>query len=79
IADVENEFADSIPGIIRLPGKNRLGVLTAFLYYNRLLKKIKKTPAKTLLEKRIRVPDLVKLILLLKAFLLIRTKYSTGK
>ncbi|MGI6338344.1 MAG: phytoene/squalene synthase family protein [Bacteroidales bacterium] len=79
ITEVENEFADSIPGIIKLPYENRLGVLTAFLYYTKLLKKIKKTPAKTLLEKRIRVPDPVKLFLRLKAFLLIKTKYSTGK
>lgn len=75
IADTENDFANAIPGIMKLPGKIRLGVLTAYLYYMKLLKKIKKTPAKTLLEKRIRVPDPVKLLLLLKAYFLIRIKY----
>jgi hypothetical protein len=34
-----------------------------------LLKKIKNTPAEKLLEKRVRVPDLIKMQLVMKAYL----------
>ncbi len=72
ITDVENDFTYSLKGLKRLPGKSRLGVLIAFIYYNKLLSLIKKTPAETLLRKRVRVPDITKLFLLIKAYILNR-------
>lgn len=70
ITDIENDFTSSLEGLRKLPGNSRLGVTIAFLYYRRLLKIIRKTPAEKLLEKRVRVPDPVKFILLLKAYVL---------
>ena len=69
VDEVEKEFADSFEGIRKLPGSSRLGVLTAYYYYKKLLKKIKNTPAEKLLEKRVRVPDLIKMQLVMKAYL----------
>lgn len=69
VDEVEKEFADSFEGIKNLPGSSRLGVLTAYYYYRKLLKKIKNTPADKLLERRVRVPDLVKMQLVIKAYL----------
>jgi len=67
--DIEKEFADSFEGIRKLPENSRLGVLTAYYYYKKLLKKIKNTPAKELMIKRVRVPDIIKMQLVLKAYL----------
>ena len=69
IGDIEKEFADSLQGIKRLPENSKLGVLTAYYYYKKLLKKIKDTPAEELLIKRVRVPDLIKMQLVMKAYL----------
>lgn len=74
IDDVEKEFADSLQGIKKLPENSRIGVLTAYYYYKKLLKKIKNTPAEMLLRKRVRVPDLIKMQLLLKAYLTCKLK-----
>jgi phytoene/squalene synthetase len=69
VDDIEKDFAVSFQGIKRLPGNSKLGVLTAYYYYKKLLKKIKDTPADELLRKRVRVPDLMKMPLLIKAYL----------
>lgn len=67
--EIESDFKESVPGIRRLPGNSKLGVLIAYFYYRKLLNIIKRTPAETLLETRVRVPDFTKMILLLKAWL----------
>lgn len=67
IRDIENDFNSSVTGMKKLPRNSRLGVMIAFYYYKNLLKRIKRTPADRLLEKRIRVPDMIKLLLLFKA------------
>jgi len=67
IRDIENDFSSSVAGMKKLPRNSRLGVMIAFYYYKNLLKRIKRTPADRLLEKRIRVPDIFKMILLIKA------------
>jgi len=69
IRDIENDFDSSIAGIKKLPGNARPGVVIAYTYYRRLLKKIKATPASRLLEKRIRVSDPAKVFLLMKALI----------
>ncbi len=66
--EIESDFRESVPGIRKLPGNSKLGVLIAYFYYRRLLNIIKKTPADMLLKTRVRVPDTTKLILLLKAW-----------
>lgn len=72
IQDIENDFYYSLEGLKMLPQNSRLGVLIAFYYYRNLLHKIRRTPAEKLLEKRIRVPDLIKMLLLFKAYFINR-------
>jgi len=72
VRDVEVEFEESLQGLRKLPPASRTGVLTAYLYYRKLLGKIKTTPAEDLLKKRVRVPDYIKLFLLLKAYFVSR-------
>lgn len=67
IRDIENDFRLSVEGMKKLPHDSRLGVLIAFYYYKRLLKKIKGIPAERILEKRFRISDPVKIMLLIKA------------
>jgi len=74
IKDIEDDFINSYTGIKKLPGRSKLGVLIAYYYYRRLLKKITGTPAEKLLETRIRVPDFVKVFLLVKACLVFKLK-----
>ncbi|MBN1108310.1 MAG: phytoene/squalene synthase family protein [Bacteroidales bacterium] len=69
INDIEKDFSSSVEGMRKLPKNSRLGVMIAYYYYLRLLKKIRRTPAHKLLEKRIRVSDFVKIILLFKALI----------
>jgi len=70
IADeVEIDFQSSLRGLEKLPGNVKTGVLTAYFYYRTLLKIIRKTPAKELLKKRVRVPDPVKMFLLVRAYI----------
>lgn len=68
--DVDEEFRDALQGIKKLPSNSRRGVLVAFYYYKKLLVIIRKTPAEKLLKQRVRVPDFVKLFLLIKAYII---------
>ncbi|HSL86731.1 MAG TPA: squalene/phytoene synthase family protein, partial [Bacteroidales bacterium] len=66
--DIENDFAESRRGIIKLPDDARLPVLIAYFYFKKLLDRISRVPAERILKIRIRVPDPVKLLLLVKAY-----------
>jgi phytoene/squalene synthetase len=69
VNDIEKDFAFSLEGMKKLPRNSRLGVMIAYYYYIRLLRKIKRIPAHELQERRIRVNDFSKLILLFKALI----------
>jgi phytoene/squalene synthetase len=70
ISDIEKDFKYSYEGIRKLPKSSRIGVLTAYNYYLGLLKKIRTKPAEMLLEKRIRIPDHVKWMILVRSYLM---------
>ncbi len=63
-ADIKADFDDAYKGIVRLPKSARLGVYLAYVYYTNLLKKIKHEPAAELSDRRIRVSDGRKILLL---------------
>ena len=67
--DIQKYFDEAINGIKRLPRSSCLGVYLAYRYYNKLLKKIKLTPASKLLNTRIRVSNFQKFMLLPSALL----------
>ncbi len=75
IENIEKDFEESKEGIRRLPGKSKLAVLIAFIYYRHLLGKLSKTPSKVIMNKRMRVTDAFKIFLLFKALL----KYRINK
>ena len=67
IADIESDFKEAYKGIVLLPMEGKLGVYLAYLYYQRLLKKIKRTDCDKIMNERIRISNSLKLVLLTKA------------
>lgn len=67
--EIENEFNESLVGIKQLPDGVKLGVYSAYLYYLSLFKRIKREKVKELMKKRIRVPNGVKMALLLRGII----------
>ena len=69
IEEIEADLAEGYKGIIRLPAEAKFGVYTAYVYYKKLLKKLKNTPSLQIRAARIRVPDYEKFGLLAKCYL----------
>ena len=69
-SDIKKDFDKGYLGIKMLPEGSKLGVFVAYLYYLNLFKKIKSLDYKVILNKRIRISNLKKIILMIQAFLL---------
>jgi phytoene/squalene synthetase len=68
IKDIEDDFNKGLIGIKQLPLEARFGVFMAYRYYNKLLDKLKKTPALEIKSARIRVPNYKKVELLTRSY-----------
>ncbi len=66
--EIEAEFDDALQGIVKLPRCAKKGVYLAYIYYKSLFRKIQEIPAKHIMEKRVRVPDFQKALLMLNTF-----------
>jgi len=66
--DIQKDFENAYKGIIQLPKGAKLGVYLAYVYYTKLFAKIKRLPAKKILNERVRVPDNRKMTLLLQSY-----------
>ena len=55
--NIELDFKLGFEGIKQLPKNARFGVYMAYIYYYKLFNKIKATPAKTILQERVRIPN----------------------
>ena len=60
IAEIEDDFQKGLSGIFKLPDAAKFGVYTAYKYYLRLLKKLKRVPSVDIKNKRIRVANIQK-------------------
>ena len=69
IDEIEADFSAGLKGIFQLPDDAKFGVYTAYKYYLRLLKKLKKTPSTQIKSKRIRVPNYQKVDVLARSFI----------
>ncbi|RAR47106.1 phytoene/squalene synthase family protein [Flavobacterium lacus] len=74
IAEIEADFEAGFEGIRKLPLEAKFGVYTAYVYYKKLLSKLKKTPSFAIKNTRIRVPDYQKVGLLAKCYINYRLK-----
>lgn len=68
-SDIKKDFDAGYNGIKKLPKGSRLGVYVAYTYYLALFKKIRNTPAATIIHERIRVPDFKKYFLFISCYL----------
>ncbi len=68
IKEIEADFEAGFEGILKLPLEAKFGVYTAFIYYKKLLSKLKNTPSLEIKNTRIRVPDYQKFGLLAKCY-----------
>lgn len=74
IKEIEADFKAGYQGIIKLPLEAKFGVYTAYIYYKKLLSKLKNTPSVEIKNTRIRVPDYQKFGLLAKCYVNYRLK-----
>lgn len=66
--EIKAEFDEALIGIAKLPRCAKKGVYLAYVYYKSLFRKIQGIPAKHIMEKRVRVPDFQKALLMLNTF-----------
>lgn len=74
-AEIEADFQFALEGIRQLPPASRRGVYLAYYYYLRLFHKIRGTEANEVLDRRIRIPNSLKMVLMFKS--LIRHQLNT--
>jgi 15-cis-phytoene synthase len=72
--DILQDFQEGYRGIVQLPNTSRFGVYLAYVYYFSLFKKIKQTPCHMVQEKRIRVNNFEKMMLLVQSS--VRMKFN---
>jgi phytoene/squalene synthetase len=65
---IKEDFDEAYKGIKLLPHGARLGVYMAYIYYKKLLEKIKNVPSARIQEERIRINDNQKLALLFGSY-----------
>ena len=68
LLEINKDFEEAYKGIVKLPKEAKLAVYVAYKYYFNLLHKIERTPSKTLKEKRIRVSNPKKMVLLVESY-----------
>jgi len=72
INEIEEDFKEAYKGVKRLPIEAKFGVYTAYIYYKRLLSKLKRTPSEEIMNTRIRISNPVKMSLLARSFLVFK-------
>lgn len=68
ISEIEADFQKGLSGIFKLPDAAKFGVYTAYKYYLRLLKKLKRVPSVEIKNKRIRVANIQKVDVLARSY-----------
>ena len=70
--EIQADFDEALAGIRNLNKNAKLGVYLAYIYYQKLFDKIKRTDAKEILKKRYRISNFSKLLLLVQSYINIR-------
>lgn len=66
-AEILSDFHTAYEGILKLPLKARFGVYVAYKYYLSLFEKIRRLKPAGILEQRIRIPNYLKLMIIVRA------------
>lgn len=67
--EIEQEFAEALIGIKKLPASAKFGVHLAYKYYLSLFRKIRNTPAKDIMRQRVRISNGEKLSLMMLCYM----------
>lgn len=73
--EIEEEFQIALQGIKKLPGSSRFGVYLAFRYYTSLFRKIKRTSANEMINRRIRISNGKKLSVMMSSYFQYKTSF----
>jgi len=73
--EIEEEFQVALQGIKKLPNSSRFGVYLAFRYYTSLFRKIKRTSANEIINRRIRISNGKKLSVMMSSYLQYKTSF----
>ena len=68
ILEIEKDFANAVKGIVKLQKNSKFAVYIAYRYYNKLLKKLKRTSSENIVKKRIRIHNLQKFIVIARSY-----------
>jgi len=74
IREIEEDFRVAYEGIVKLPVDAKFGVYTAYIYYQKLLNKLEKTPCHKIGTTRIRVSNYTKARLFANSFVSYKLK-----
>jgi phytoene synthase len=74
--EIEADFKLALYGILKLPKSSRFGVYTAYVYFRRLLFKLKRTPSTQIMNSRIRIKNHVKFGLLIQSYFDIKLRLT---
>ena len=67
IQEIEQDFRDALPGIKALNPSSKSGVYLSYVYYQDLLKKLKKAPAEQVLNERMRISNRRKVFVMMNS------------
>lgn len=70
---IEMEFKEALIGIKMLPTSSKFGVYLAYKYYMSLFNKIRSKNAESILDQRIRIPNSLKFVVMLKSYVRYKT------
>ena len=68
ILEIEKDFANAVKGIAKLPKNSKFAVYIAYRYYNKLLKKLKRTSSENIVKKRIRIHNHQKFLVIARSY-----------
>jgi len=68
INEIELDFKNAIKGIASLPKNSRFAVYIAYRYYNKLLKKLKRTSSENIVKKRVRIHNFQKFTVIARSY-----------
>tara|TARA_Y100001935_G_C17302704_1_gene510301 strand:- start:1599 stop:2447 length:849 start_codon:yes stop_codon:yes gene_type:complete len=68
IKEIELDFKNAIKGIAKLPKNSRFAVYIAYRYYNKLLKKLKRTSSENIIKNRVRIHNYQKFTVIARSY-----------
>ena len=68
ILEIEKDFENAVKGIVKLPKNSKFAVYIAYRYYNKLLKKLKRTSSENIVKKRIRIHNHQKFLVIARSY-----------